>query len=209
MKDFKKKDARVNNQGAPAVLAKAALILLIEGGMSAIDFTFGMMDAGYGASRGQMERSIRSRRSVSYDNYNSEVRRRRQVSNLKYRLKRDGLISEVDRKGKRMYIITSKGKSRLLAIGKNSEKPLYQHKQYEKVEGDGFILVTYDIPEKRKRARDWLRYELQALGYKMVQKSVWMGTTKIPIEFIDDLKLLNLFDNVEFLQAVKMGSLSG
>jgi hypothetical protein len=41
----------------------------------------------------------------------------------------------------------------------------------------------------------------------MVQQSFWIGKTKIPQEFIKDLKKMNLIDYVEFFQAEKLGSL--
>lgn len=35
-------------------------------------------------------------------------------------------------------------------------------------------VVIYDIPEKENRLRDRLRYELRRLGYRFMQKSVWL-----------------------------------
>lgn len=35
-------------------------------------------------------------------------------------------------------------------------------------------VVIYDVPEKESRLRDRLRYELRRLGYRFMQKSVWL-----------------------------------
>jgi DNA-binding transcriptional regulator PaaX len=41
------------------------------------------------------------------------------------------------------------------------------------------ILLLFDIPEKERYKRDWLRSELIGLGFEMIQKSVWLGP-KLP-----------------------------
>src|SRR3989338_211709 len=37
------------------------------------------------------------------------------------------------------------------------------------------LIVAFDLPEKHKRERAWLRAELTGLGFTMLQKSVWFG----------------------------------
>lgn len=48
-------------------------------------------------------------------------------------------------------------------------------------------LVLWDVPEKRRAARDLLRYKLKQLGFKQWQKSVWaskVNCTKLLRDFI-------------------------
>lgn len=68
-------------------------------------------------------------------------------------------------------------------------------------------IIIFDIPEKERRKREWLRCVLRNLGFKMLQKSVWMGKSKIPIEFLQDLKGQNLLAYVEVFVITKSGSL--
>ncbi len=44
------------------------------------------------------------------------------------------------------------------------------------------ILLLFDIPEKERYKRDWLRSELLGLGFEMIQKSVWLGP-RLPKDF--------------------------
>ncbi len=41
-------------------------------------------------------------------------------------------------------------------------------------------LITFDVPEKRRRERDWLRNALMNAGYTFVQRSVFLGKKPIP-----------------------------
>ena len=55
------------------------------------------------------------------------------------------------------------------------------------------MIIAFDVPEKYRRERDWLRIELKNLGFAMMQKSVWYGSSPLPQDFItslDDLKIL-------------------
>lgn len=63
--------------------------------------------------------------------------------------------------------ITAAGKKRLNAIlPQYDEKRIWDHRLY---------LVTYDIPETRKRDRELLREYLKRIGAGMIQESVWLN----------------------------------
>lgn len=61
-------------------------------------------------------------------------------------------------------------------------------------------VVVFDIPEKKKRARDALRWELKKLGFFELQKSVWI----FPYECDDAIDFLTEFfeirDHVRVLE---------
>ena len=50
----------------------------------------------------------------------------------------------------------------------------------------------YDIPEVRKAEREWLRWHLKKFGYVLIQKSVWMGPSPLPKDFLDYIKEIKL-----------------
>lgn len=58
------------------------------------------------------------------------------------------------------------------------------------------VIVVFDIPEKYKKKRDWLRRELISFGLKPIQKSVLIGKTRFPSSFVDDLEELDLLPYV-------------
>lgn len=92
---------------------------------------------------------------------------RRTFQNLIYYLKRRGLIKEIDEKGERAWLLTEKGKDKVLKIE-------FKFKNYKKRKDGKWIMIIFDIPEKTRRRRDLLRRKLKFLGFKMLQKSIWV-----------------------------------
>ncbi len=54
------------------------------------------------------------------------------------------------------------------------------------------LLIIYDIPEGRKKERDWFRRQLINFDFIMIQRSVWVGPAPLPPEFLDYLKRIGL-----------------
>ena len=65
----------------------------------------------------------------------------------------------------------------------------------------------FDIPEKEKWKRVWLREVLGLCGFKMLQRSVWAGKNKIPEEFLADLRNFNMLEYVHIFEVSKKGTL--
>ncbi len=114
-------------------------------------------------------------------------------------LKKDGLIVLDDNK----WLTTPKGKEKIKKLGKK----IILNKRYPVEASNNLIVFIYDIPERYRPEREWVRHTLNNLGYKMRQKSVWLGKNKIPKDFIKDLKKLRIADYVEFFAVTKMGTL--
>ncbi len=64
------------------------------------------------------------------------------------------------------------------------------------------LIIIFDIPEKKKRYREWLRNELVGFGFNLVQKSVWIGPG-LPKEFIEYLNETGLLKHIRFFQATE------
>ena len=54
------------------------------------------------------------------------------------------------------------------------------------------LIVMYDIPHAKKKERDWFRRQLQKFDYVMIQKSVWVGPSPLPKEFLEYVKGIGL-----------------
>ena len=54
------------------------------------------------------------------------------------------------------------------------------------------LIVMYDIPHDKSRERDWFRRQLKNFDYVMIQKSVWVGPSPLPNDFLDYVKLVGL-----------------
>lgn len=74
-------------------------------------------------------------------------------------------------------------------------------------DGNELKIIAFDIPEKFRRKRNWLRKTLAGFGFTMLQKSVWAGKAALLHEFIEDLDTLSLTPYIEILAVTKTGSL--
>jgi len=105
---------------------------------------------------------------------------RKKFSKLIYYLKKRGLIKIKNLENKKAVILTPRGSERVLKI-----KYKMMNKKRRK---DGkWQMIIFDIPEKKRRLRDLLRENLNLLGYRMLQKSIWVcpyDVTKETEEFL-------------------------
>lgn len=54
------------------------------------------------------------------------------------------------------------------------------------------LLVIYDIPESKKTERDWFRRQLKSFDFSMIQRSVWVGPSTLPKDFLVYVKIIGL-----------------
>ena len=54
------------------------------------------------------------------------------------------------------------------------------------------LLVLYDIPEDKKKERDWFRRQLRSFDFDMIQRSVWVGPSPLPKDFLAYVKTIGL-----------------
>src|SRR3990167_6019847 len=64
------------------------------------------------------------------------------------------------------------------------------------------LIVMYDIPHDMKKERDWFRRHLIKFGYIMIQKSVWVGPSPLPKDFLDYLKEIKIGDKFKTFKLV-------
>jgi DNA-binding transcriptional regulator PaaX len=65
------------------------------------------------------------------------------------------------------------------------------------------LLLIYDIPHAKKKDRDWFRRQLKNFDFVMIQKSVWVGPSPLPEEFLDYLKKIGLQDDFKTFKLAK------
>ncbi|MDP3956812.1 MAG: CRISPR-associated endonuclease Cas2 [bacterium] len=159
----------------------------------------------YGASPSRIRKNIaeieRRRKKQSY-----EIEKTRKFHDLLYRLRRDGLIEKKNPSRSDAWSLTAKGK-KLLAVLKKGGSENLPAKSYEKAASEEFKIITFDVPERHRRKRDWLRDVLNNLGFTMLQKSVWIGKCALPENFLKDLRDIHLLPYVEIFAVTKTGSL--
>src|SRR3989344_5494766 len=65
------------------------------------------------------------------------------------------------------------------------------------------LIVMYDIPAEKKKERDWFRRQLKNFDYIMIQKSVWVGPSPLPQEFLDYIKAIGLKNQLKTFKLAK------
>lgn len=99
------------------------------------------------------------------------------------RLHKNGLVFKKSEK----WVLTEKGKEYL-----NTKKGLLNFNSDFKPSAPKNLLLIFDIPESRRSERQWLRLHLKKFKYFMIQKSVWVGPSPLPSEFVSYLKEIKL-----------------
>lgn len=96
------------------------------------------------------------------------------------------------------WLITKNGKKYI----KNISLLSYIQSPFEKNSPEHTV-VAFDIPEKNRVVRNWLRNQIRIFGYKMLQQSLWIGPGPIPSSFLKRLEDLNIRKNVKILKITK------
>ena len=125
--------------------------------------------------------------------------KRATFASLLSQLKREGLVEKIHRGGGWRWRLTARGRSATRL--QDSNKPLRSDGRKR--------LVCFDIPERDRAKRRWLRAELIACGYRQLQRSVWIGEVPLPKAFIKGLDEMELRGWVHILRVEAEGSLRG
>lgn len=89
----------------------------------------------------------------------------------------------------------------LTKIGYHKLKRKFPHLFLIPKKWDNFLhLIIFDIKEKDRNKRDFLRYRLKEYGYYQLQKSVWIGFHPIPFKIKRIIKESEVGDQVIFLK---------
>ena len=71
------------------------------------------------------------------------------------------------------------------------------------------LIVMYDIPHEKKKERDWFRRHLKKFDYIMIQKSVWVGPSPLPKDFLSYVKSIGLENQLKTFKLAKSYSGNG
>lgn len=162
----------------------------------------------FSASKGSSYRKLRSlrRRTLSSGKSDFEKVARRQFHSLMQSLREDGILTKKEDRGMNIFNLTGKGREKLTLLRKRKKEGLYMP-HYSSSFAEEVTIISFDIPERERRKRHWLRSALKNLGFILLHKSVWLGKRTIPVAFLEDLKRLRLISFVHIFSITKKGSL--
>lgn len=123
---------------------------------------------------------------------------RKRFAFLVYRLKKQGYLRVLKIKDNSAVAITQRGLDKILRTEfKLMDKKLRKDNKWQ--------MVLFDIPEDKRRSRDLFRNQLKCLGYKGLQKSIWVCPYDTLKETKELIKRYNLRKWVELLLVNKIG----
>lgn len=124
---------------------------------------------------------------------------RARLHTLVSRLKKEGLVRE----SPAGWRITRAGREKIRKLADR----LMRKKTYPEEKAATLTIVMFDVPEKYKGYRDWMRAAIRGCGFDQLQKSVFAGNVRLPEEFITDLDRLSLLRYVEIFSVGEKGTL--
>ncbi|MEK7140391.1 MAG: hypothetical protein AAB815_01250 [Patescibacteria group bacterium] len=133
-------------------------------------------------------RSIKIQKKILF-----ELVQKRRMLNMKvfnnnlYRLKNKGILNFDSDKN-------------ILINGSALRQHVFFRPIEEKPTGSIKVMVLFDIPEKKRKIRNWLRLQLKLWEFKMIQQSVWLGKGPLPKEFTERLSLFGISRCVKVLK---------
>lgn len=117
------------------------------------------------------------------------------------RLQAQGLVSRHGPKRYARWLLTAKGRARLAAAKQRAAPSPATQK-------DGVPrLVIFDVPERERAKREFIRRTLTAAGFRQLQKSVWWGREALPPNFIGLVERLRLGEHVHIFSVRETGTL--
>jgi len=126
------------------------------------------------------------------------------ISTLLCRLRKQGLVASTGTKRKTIWTITGKGRKHLERAP--SQKLVIT--DYDLPPEDHIVrLISFDVPERQRRKRDWLRKTLLACDYTLLHKSVFTGKRPLPEEILQEIEEFNLTPYVHIMGLDKKGTL--
>ena len=126
------------------------------------------------------------------------------------KINKNSLYTTLNRMRRAGLLKDNSGKLSITKIGKIFlEKSRFRNQKFYKQEDilnnrakPRRLIVIFDIPEKKKLYREWLRTELVRFGFNLIQKSVWFGPV-LPKKFIEYLDEIRLLKHIKFFRATE------
>jgi len=121
-------------------------------------------------------------------------RRRKDFSKLISYLRKKRWIKTRGIREKKAIIVTDRGKKKILKIRNKLLLSLPKKKRKD----EKWTMIAFDIPEKKRRVRNYLREKLIEFGFQKFQQSIWISPYDILKEIQEIVQNLRIEKNVKF-----------
>lgn len=137
--------------------------------------------------------------------YNSPAKE--SVSRTLSRMKNQGLVVRAGTRKQGLWRITSKGRSAAKKYRNEADSP-DAFRTYFPCDRDNVLrIVTFDIPERQRGKRDWIRENLRLIDFMPLQKSVWIGYSPLPEDFLEDLRVRRILSYIHIVSVKDKGTI--
>lgn len=143
-------------------------------------------------------------------NWADIYRQRRVFYATMNRLKRQGLVTKRKGRGRSsIWKITGRGISQWRSVQRQKDDPFSRKgtPAFDGARKQGITIVAFDIPERERRKRGWLRECLKLFDFTVLQKSVWIGRRRLPEGFIHALRERGLLKYVQIFAITRTGTI--
>lgn len=113
----------------------------------------------------------------------------KRICNAIHSLIRSGYLKKANKTHGGAYLITPRGREQIIWLVLKDLKEKFKKCRRK---DNKWRLVVFDVPEKKRGARNKLRSVLKIYGFKRYQKSVWLYPYPIPKIFRDTIKELGM-----------------
>ncbi len=128
-------------------------------------------------------------RSIIYERV--KKRRKETLQKTLVRMLKEGIVvNEND-----LLKLTDKGK--VLA---ETRKLFFIDKSHFAKNAKQDLIISFDIPEYKRKTRDWLRKQIIEFGYSLIQRSVWIGPSPLPKTFLEKLTEMDIKKSIKFMK---------
>src|SRR3989344_2778888 len=123
------------------------------------------------------------------------------------KLKKSLLVQTIKRLREQGFIELIEDRELVLRLtDSGKDRALWKKMMHGDVKWDGkWRLVIWDIPEKRRLARDLLRFKLKQLGFTQWQKSVWASKINCTEVLRNFIKQVGIEDWVMIIESDNIG----
>lgn len=143
------------------------------------------------------------------ENWADRYRNRQQFYRTLNHLKRQGLVAKKKRGNGSRWALTQRGTEQNNAYRQSRRDPFSaSFTSFSRPTGVAVTIVSYDIPEKERRKRAWMRMCLVGMECEKIQQSVWMAKGTIDEDFIRALRERDLLGKTHIFAVTKQGTIT-
>lgn len=142
-------------------------------------------------------------------NWAEKYRNRQQFYRTLNHLKRQGLVAKKKGESGSCWALTQRGEEQNDAYRQSRRDPFSaSFASFAEPTGAGVTILSYDIPEKERRKRAWVRMCLMGMGCERIQQSVWVARGAIDEDFIHALRERDLLGYIHIFVVTKHGTIN-